>query len=62
MENPGPTFLAREEFREIIKEHLCDSILKNSVSTDRSVFAYSLGAFVSLVKIVCFTEFNFSGY
>jgi len=50
MENPGPTFSARDEFRDIVKEHLCDSILKNSVSTDKPVFAYSLGAFVALVK------------
>lgn len=49
MESPGPTFLTREEFRDIIKEHLCDSILKNSVSTEKPVFAYSLGTFVALV-------------
>jgi brefeldin A-inhibited guanine nucleotide-exchange protein len=50
MENAGPTFTSRKEFRDIIKEHLCDSILKNSVSTDRPVFAYSLGIFVTLVS------------
>jgi brefeldin A-inhibited guanine nucleotide-exchange protein len=50
MDNPGQTFTSRKEFKDIIKDHLCDSILKNSVSTDRPVFAYSLGIFVSLVN------------
>jgi len=57
MENPGPTFLTRDEFRDVIKEHLCDSILKNSVSTDKPVFAYSLGAFVALVNSTFFLKF-----
>lgn len=50
MENAGPMFNSRKEFRDIIKEHLCDSILKNSVSSDRPVFSYSLGIFVNLVN------------
>ena len=49
MENAGPTFLTREEFRTVIKDHLCDSILKSSVSTEKPVFAFSLGIFVALV-------------
>jgi len=49
MENPGSTFVSNQEFRSIVKEYLCDSILKNSVSPDRPVFSYSLGIFISLV-------------
>ena len=49
MENAGPTFLTREEFRAVIKDNLCDSILKSSVSTEKPVFAFSLGIFVALV-------------
>jgi len=52
MENAGPTFLTREEFRAVIKDHLCDSILKSSVSTEKPVFAFSLGIFVALVKVL----------
>mmetsp|Transcript_16231 Transcript_16231/g.13814 ORF Transcript_16231/g.13814 Transcript_16231/m.13814 type:complete len:413 (-) Transcript_16231:210-1448(-) len=48
--NIGPTFLARKEFREIIKENLCDSILKNSISLEKAIFSYSLGIFVALVN------------
>jgi len=50
MQNPGPMFLSKPEFKDIVKDHLCDSILKNSVSTDKPVFSYSLGIFISLVK------------
>jgi len=50
MQNPGPMFVTRPEFKEVVKDHLCDSILKNSVSTDKPVFSYSLGIFISLVK------------
>lgn len=48
--NIGPTFLTRKEFREIVKENLCDSILKNSISMERAIFKYSLGIFVALVN------------
>jgi len=49
MENPGSTLVSNQEFKNIVKEYLCDSILKNSVSPDRPVFSYSLGIFISLV-------------
>ena len=51
LENPGPTFLTRKEFAEVAKDYLCESILKNSVSTDKPVVILSLGIFVCLVRI-----------
>jgi brefeldin A-inhibited guanine nucleotide-exchange protein len=56
MQNPGPMFITRPEFKEVVKDHLCDSILKNSVSTDKPVFSYSLGIFISLVFFYAFNE------
>ena len=61
MEEPGPTFLMRSEFREIIRDYLCDSILKNSVSTDKAVFAYSLGTFVALVVSLKYSDYDLLG-
>ena len=50
LDNPGPNFVSRKEFIDIIKEHLCESILKNAVSTEKQVIGLSLGIFVNLVK------------
>ncbi|RZK00716.1 MAG: hypothetical protein EOO43_25090 [Flavobacterium sp.] len=49
MTNPGPTFLASKNFRNIVKDSLCGSILVNSISTDKSIFGYSIEIITSLV-------------
>ena len=49
MANPSTIFSSRKEFRDSIREYLCTSVLKNSLSTDRTIFSYSLGIFNSLV-------------
>jgi len=54
MANPSAIFSSRKEFRDSIKEYLCTSVLKNSVSTDKTIFSYSLGLFNSLVKYQLF--------
>ena len=61
MEKSGPTFSSKKEFKEIVQEHLCDSILKNSVSTDKSVFSYSLGIFIFLVQVIPSLCLNMAG-
>lgn len=49
MTRPQSVFLVRKEFKNIVKASLCDSILKNSISTDKPIFASSLEIFTSLV-------------
>jgi len=50
LDNPGPVFTSRAEFVGVIQTHLCESLLKNSVSLDRTLFALSLSIFVALVN------------
>jgi len=51
MANPSPIFSIRKEFKDSIREYLCTSVLKNSVSTDKVIFSYSLGLFNTLVRM-----------
>lgn len=51
MTNPGPTFLSAKEFKKVVKNSLCSSILNNSISTDKAIFAYSIEILISLVII-----------
>jgi brefeldin A-inhibited guanine nucleotide-exchange protein len=48
LDNPGPTFLSRREFIDIIKDQLIDGLLKNCLNTDKSIFALSFGIFTNL--------------
>jgi len=48
LEKPGTTLLNRKEFIEIIKEILCDGLLKYSVSNEKTIFALSLSIFYCL--------------
>jgi Sec7-like guanine-nucleotide exchange factor len=50
LDNPGPVFSARREFLSIIRSTLCESLLKNSVNGDRTLFALSLSVFIALVN------------
>lgn len=49
MDNPGPAFSSRTQFTNIIKNNLCESLLKNSLSSERTIFTLSLSIFVALV-------------
>lgn len=62
LESPGPTFLARKEFAEVAKDYLCESILKNSVSTERLVVNLSLGIFVCLVTNKTIEALEINGF
>lgn len=48
VEKPGPTFLTRPEFIKIIKDILCDGLLKHSVSNEKTIFALSISIFYAL--------------
>ena len=48
VEKPGTTFLNRKEFIDIIKDTLCDGLLKYSVSNEKTIFALSLSIFYCL--------------
>ncbi|OMJ95949.1 hypothetical protein SteCoe_502 [Stentor coeruleus] len=50
IDNPGPVFLSRKSFMDIIQGTLCESLLSNSVSTEKTIFALSLSIFVALVN------------
>ena len=50
IDNPGPTFSSRKQFMDIIRGTLCESLLANSISTEKTIFALSLSIFVSLVN------------
>ncbi|OMJ92856.1 hypothetical protein SteCoe_4306 [Stentor coeruleus] len=50
IDNPGPTFSSRKLFMDIIQGTLCESLLANSVSTEKTIFALSLSIFVALVN------------
>lgn len=48
VEKPGPTFLTRPEFINIIKVSLCNGLLKHCVSNEKTVFALSISIFYAL--------------
>lgn len=48
VEKPGVIFLTRKEFIDIIRDTLCDALIKHSVSTEKSIFALSLSIFYAL--------------
>ena len=48
VEKPGPTFLTRPEFINIIKTSLCSGLLKHCVSNEKTVFALSISIFYAL--------------
>lgn len=48
VEKPGTTFLNRKEFIDIIKDTLCDGLLKYSVSNEKTIFSTSLSIFYCL--------------
>ena len=50
IENPGHNLSSRKEFIDIIKNNLCESLLTNSVSSDKIVFELSLSIFVALLN------------
>ena len=48
LKKPGPIFLARKEFIEIIRTNLCDGLLKYCVTTERAIFAIVVSIFWNL--------------
>lgn len=48
VEKPGPAFLTRPEFINIIKTSLCNGLLKHCVSNEKTVFALSISIFYAL--------------
>jgi brefeldin A-inhibited guanine nucleotide-exchange protein len=51
LNKPGPTFLdAKEPFIDLIKNSLCDGLLKYSVSTERSIFSLVVSIFWNLYQ------------
>jgi brefeldin A-inhibited guanine nucleotide-exchange protein len=48
VERPGTTFLNSKEFVTIIKDTLCDGLLKYCVSSEKSIFSLSLSIFYCL--------------
>lgn len=48
VEKPGPTFLFRREFNEIIQNILCDGLLKYTVFNEKTIFALSISIFYCL--------------
>jgi len=53
LEKPKPSFLAKKEFIWIIKNHLCDGLLRYSVSNEREIFSLVVSIFFCL-----FTHFR----
>jgi len=49
IDNPGSQFASRKDFVDIIRSNLCESLIKNSVSQDKTIFALTLSIFLSLV-------------
>jgi brefeldin A-inhibited guanine nucleotide-exchange protein len=50
VDNPGPIFSSRKEFVDIIRSNLCESLIKNSISQDKTIFALSLSIFLALAN------------
>eukprot|EP00928_Gymnodinium_smaydae_P017978 TRINITY_DN16856_c0_g1_i1.p1 TRINITY_DN16856_c0_g1~~TRINITY_DN16856_c0_g1_i1.p1 ORF type:complete len:1849 (-),score=514.47 TRINITY_DN16856_c0_g1_i1:74-5620(-) len=50
LQNCGPVFRASEPFVAVLKEHLCASLIKNSVSSIPKIFGLSLQIFVTLIS------------
>ncbi|OMJ89408.1 hypothetical protein SteCoe_8405 [Stentor coeruleus] len=50
IDNPGPAFSSRKQFMDIIRGTLCESLLANSLSSEKTIFALSLSIFVALVN------------
>ena len=48
VERPGTTFLNSKEFVSIIKDTLCDGLLKYCVSNEKTIFSLSLSIFYCL--------------
>jgi hypothetical protein len=48
VERPGTTFLNSKEFISIIKDTLCDGLLKYCVSNEKTIFSLSLSIFYCL--------------
>jgi brefeldin A-inhibited guanine nucleotide-exchange protein len=48
VERPGTTFLNSKEFVSIIKDTLCDGLLKYCVSSEKTIFSLSLSIFYCL--------------
>ena len=53
LEKPKPSFLQKKEFIWIIKNHLCDGLLRYSVSNEREIFSLVVSIFFCL-----FTHFR----
>ena len=49
IDNPGSQFASRKDFVDVIRSNLCESLIKNSVSQDKTIFALTLSIFLSLV-------------
>jgi brefeldin A-inhibited guanine nucleotide-exchange protein len=50
VDNPGTIFGSRKEFVDIIRSNLCESLIKNSISQDKTIFALSLSIFLALAN------------
>lgn len=48
LKKPGPIFLQRKEFIEIVKTSLCDGLLKYCVTGEKSIFAIVVSIFWNL--------------
>lgn len=48
VEKPGATFLNKKQFIEVIKDTLCDGLLKYSVSSEKTIFGLSISIFYAL--------------
>lgn len=48
VDNPGPGISKRKEFVDVIRETLCDGLLKHSVCSEKSIFSLSLSIFYAL--------------
>lgn len=50
VDNPGPVLSSRKEFIEIIRSILCESLVANSLNSEKTIFTLSLSIFVALVN------------
>lgn len=48
VEKPGPALLSRPEFIKVIKQYLCDGLIKLCVSNEKTIFALSVSIFYAL--------------
>lgn len=48
VDNPGSAMLGRKDFLTVIKDTLCDGLLKHSVCNDKTIFGLSLSIFYAL--------------